>query len=764
MAENEQQDPVCGMTVNPEKTPFKLNNHQHCYVFCSESCLERFKKDPNMFLHSNALEDVRLKTSREGEYICPMHPEIQQGHPGSCPICGMSLELKMGETAPDETEYRDMMKRFWIGLILTIPLLVLAMADLIPGLEKMISPNFSRIGQFLLSTPIVLWAGWPFFVRARQSVLNRHLNMFSLIALGVGTAYLYSLIAFFFPHLFPTTFQHKGDMSVYFDTAAMITVLVLLGQVLELRARNQTGQAIKALLGREAKFARIIQEDKEKDIPIHEVKVDDILRVRPGDKIPVDGIIIDGRSSIDESMVTGEPTPVEKTVKNIVIGGTINQTGSFLMRAEKVGCATLLSQIVQMVSDAQRSRAPIQSLVDQVSGYFVPAVICVALATFMIWMLIGPQPAFIYALLNAVAVLIVACPCALGLATPMSIMVGIGKGAEAGILVKNAEALEKLEKVNTLVVDKTGTLTEGQPKLRQVIAIQPGKEVDILRMGAAVEQNSEHPLAAAIVQFAQEQSLTLPKVENFQSITGEGVRGNIMGQDVLVGKLTFLQNNKVDISLLEEKAQTSQKQAQTVLFIAINGEAAGLLIVTDPIKSSTPQAIDALHQLGLKIIMLSGDNQQAVHAVAEKLKIDEFHSGVAPQNKQEFVKKVQSNNKWVAMAGDGINDAPALAAADVGIAMGTGTDVAMESADVTLVKGDLMGIVRAIHLSRAMMTNIRQNLFFAFIYNVLGIFIAAGVLYPLTGLLLNPVIAALAMSFSSFSVIVNALRLRHLKL
>jgi Cu+-exporting ATPase len=767
MDKNEKEkDPVCGMDVDPNKTSHRWNYHQHPYFFCSEICLERFKKNPEKFLNLATKEDADLQVPTGTEkYTCPMHPEIEQDAPGHCPICGMTLEPKRAEAQPDDAEYRDMSKKFWIGLALTIPVLLLATIDIFPSVAKTIPSFISRFLQFVLSTPVVWWAGWPFFERAWLSILNRHLNMFSLIALGVGTAYIYSLIAFFFPHLFPATFQHQGEIPIYFDTAAIITVLVLLGQVLEIRARSQAGQAIKALLGRAAKSARIIQNGAEKEVPIHQVKVGDILRVRPGDKIPVDGTIIEGKSSVDESMVTGESIPVEKNEKDLVIGGTINQTGSFLMQAQKVGSATLLSRIVQMVAEAQRSRAPIQSLADQVSGYFVPAVVLIAIATFIIWILIGPQPSFVYALVNAVAVLIIACPCALGLATPMSIMVGMGRGAEAGVLIKNAEALEKLEKVNTLLVDKTGTLTEGKPKLVQIIALQPEKESEVLRLAAAIEQNSEHPLASAIVQSAQEQSLSLPNVNDFHSVTGEGVRGIVMGQEVLVGKLSFLKDQQVDTAILQEKGQSLQKQAHTVLYVAIAKQPAGLLAVSDPIKHSTPAAIQALHELGLKVIMLSGDNQQTAKAVAEKLGLDEFYAGVAPQNKQNFVKQEQAKkNEWVAMAGDGINDAPALAAADVGIAMGTGTDVAMESADVTLVKGDLTGIVRAIHLSHAMMNNIRQNLFFAFIYNVLGIFIAAGILYPWTGLLLNPIIAALAMSFSSVSVIMNALRLRYLKL
>jgi Cu+-exporting ATPase len=764
MAEHEQIDPICGMKVNPNTTPYHFNYKGQSFVFCSEHCLQRFKEDPNHFLHPLSTEPMPKAAAAEQAYTCPMHPEIVQNQPGNCSICGMALEPKNGQAQPDDAEYRDMLRRFWVGLILTIPILLLAMIPTFSFLAQGSFLIFSRIGQWILSTPVVLWAGWPFFKRGWYSVLNRSLNMFSLIALGVGVAYLYSLVALLFPHLFPATFQLQGEIPIYFDTAAVITLLVLLGQVLELRARHQTGQAIKALLGHAAKSARVIQNGEEKEIPVEQVQVGDILRVRPGDKIPVDGIIIEGKSSIDESMVTGEPLPVEKGMQDGVIGGTINQTGSFLMRAEKVGSETLLARIVHMVSEAQRSRAPIQSLADQVSSYFVPAVILIALLTFIIWSLMGPQPSFLYGLINAVAVLIIACPCALGLATPMSIMVGIGRGAEAGILIKNAQALEKMEKVQILIVDKTGTLTEGKPKLTQIVAIEAGKENDLLRFAAAVELPSEHPLASAIMQGAQERRVAIPRVEDFQSTTGEGVKGLVMGQEVLVGKLSFLKNQRVELAALEEKAQDLQKQAQTVLFVAMGGRALGLLVVDDPIKSSTPQAIVALHRLGLKVDMLTGDQPLTAQSVAEKLRIDQFYASVAPQCKQKYVKQIQSQKKWVAMAGDGINDAPALAAADVGIAMGTGTDVAMESADVTLVKGDLMGIVRAIHLSRGMMRNIRQNLFFAFIYNIFGIFIAAGVLYPWTGFLLNPIIAAAAMSLSSVSVILNALRLRYLKL
>jgi Cu+-exporting ATPase len=702
-------------------------------------------------------------TNSATKYTCPMHPQIVQDHPGSCPICGMALEPKFAAAESDNSEYRDMLRRFWIAVVLCIPLLILAMSSMFPSLDRyrMISPEFSRLIQLLLTTPIVLWAGWPFFERGYHSIVNRHLNMFSLIAIGVGTAYFYSIIALFFPDIFPSSFRHHGEIPIYFETASVITVLVLFGQVLELKARGQTSQAIKALLGKAAKSARIVRDGQEVEIPIDQVQVGDLLRVRPGDKVPVDGKVTEGRSLVDESMISGEPIPIEKTTGDAVTGGTINQTGSFLMRTEKVGSETLLSRIVQMVSEAQRSRAPIQSLADEVSSYFVPAVVLTAILTFILWALYGPEPSLAYGLVNAVAVLIIACPCALGLATPMSIMVGMGKGAEAGVLIKNAEALEKLEKVKTIIVDKTGTLTEGKPRLAQVITTERWTENDLIRLAAAVEQNSEHPLAAAIVQAAKDRSLTIPNVDQFNSITGGGISGVVEHHDIVIGKEDLLQKRNIQgLKGLQEQAANLQQQAQTVMFVSIDGQAAGLISVSDPIKNSTPNAIRELHQLGQRIVMLSGDNEQTARAVAEKLGIDEFHAGVEPQHKQDFVKQSKKNKGFVAMAGDGINDAPALAAADIGIAMGTGTDVAMESADVTLVKGDLMGIVKAIHLSHAMMRNIRQNLFFAFIYNALGIPIAAGLLYPFTGLLLNPMIAAAAMSLSSVSVITNALRLR----
>lgn len=756
------KDTVCGMNVDPEKSFFKFVYRNQQYFFCSKKCLEGFKENPDKYL-SDQMQIESITSA--AEYTCPMHSEIEQGHPGNCPICGMALEPKNIETKADDSEYKNMRLRFWFGLAFSIPVFLLAMGGMIFNFDHFIPANLSNWIQFILSTLVVLWTGWPFFERGWCSIVNHHLNMFSLISLGVGVAYVYSVIVFFFPQAVPSSLLLHGEVPLYFESAAIITVLVLLGQVLELKARSQTSQSIKALLGKSAKSARVIVNEEEKEIPIDQVKVGDILHVRPGDKIPVDGKITEGKSNIDESMITGEPIPVQKEVGSAVIGGTINQIGSFLMQAEKVGSKTLLSRIVQMVAEAQRSRAPIQSLADKVAGYFVPTVILVAVLTFAIWFWIGPQPSFVYGLMNAVAVLIIACPCALGLATPMSIIVGMGRGAEAGILIKNAEALEKLEKVKTIIVDKTGTLTKGNPKLTQVILNEKGKENEILRLAAAVEQNSEHPLAASIVKGAKERSISLPKVENFQSFTGEGVIGKVENHEVLVGKSNFLQERKIKgVTTFQKKAQELEKQAHTVMFVAIDGLAVSLITVSDPIKNSTPNAIQQLHQLGQKIIMLSGDNEETAQSVAKKLNIDEVHAGVAPEYKQALIQKAKGKNGFVVMAGDGINDAPALAAADVGIAMGTGTDVAIENADITLLKGDLIGIVKAIHLSRAMMRNIRQNLFFAFIYNALGIPIAAGILYPFFGLLLNPMIAALAMSLSSVSVILNALRLRNAKL
>jgi len=699
-------------------------------------------------------------------YTCPMHPQIEQDKPGNCPICGMALEPKsiVAEKEEDKTELRDMTRRFWIGAALTLPVFLLAMSHLVPSAPAWLSSDLSRWIQFVLSTPVVLWAGWPFFQRAWRSVQSRHLNMFTLIAIGVGVAYIYSAIVMLFPSAFPASLAHHGEIGIYFEAAAMITVLVLLGQVLELRARQRTGGAIRSLLSLAPATARLVLNGEERSIPLGDVKSGDHLRVRPGEKVPVDGRVIEGRTTIDESMLTGEALPVEKGPGDKVIGGTLNNTGSFVMTAERVGKETVLAQIVQMVSEAQRSRAPIQRLADKVAGYFVPAVLLAAIATFAVWAWIGPEPRLAHAIVNAVAVLIIACPCALGLATPMSIMVGVGRGAQAGILIKNAEAIERMEKVTTLVLDKTGTLTEGKPRVTRIVTAGWISEDDLLAAAATAEQQSEHPLASAILAGARERNLALGKLTSFSSTTGGGVVAATATTTILVGQPTFLHENGIsELEALEEKAQAFQDEGQTVIFVAINNRAAGLLAVADPIKQSTPGALRELQRMGLKVIMLTGDNERTAQAVARKLGIDQAEAGVAPREKHERVRQLREQSV-VAMAGDGINDAPALAAADVGIAMGTGTDVAMESASITLVKGDLHGIVKAIQLSKAVMRNIRQNLFFAFVYNALGIPIAAGLLYPFFGLLLSPIIAGAAMSLSSVSVIANALRLRTLRL
>ena len=697
-----------------------------------------------------------------------MHPEIEQDHPGACPKCGMTLEPKfVGAEEEDQNETRSLSQKFWIALVLTVPVLFMAMGHAIPGLEiDSIIPK--RIGKWIelaLTTPVVLWAGGFFFTRAWQSIVNRSLNMFTLIAVGVGAAYFYSAVAAIAPGIFPSSFRRHGEVELYFEAAAVITTLILLGQLIEARARNRTGHAIKALLGLAAKTAHRVRDDHEQEIAVDEIQKGDVLRVRPGEKVPIDGVIVDGRSNIDESMITGEPMPISKRAGEKVIGATVNQTGSFLMRAERIGSETVLAQIVQMVADAQRSRAPIQKLADTVSGYFVPAVIGVAIVTFVVWSIVGPAPAMAYALVNAVSVLIIACPCALGLATPMSIMVGVGRAAQTGILVKNAQAIEVTEKVTHLVTDKTGTLTAGKPEVVSQIAANTVSERELLQIAASVESQSEHPLARAIVEGAKKEKIQLREVTDFQSTTGGGVSGNLGGKTVLVGKEKFLTDSNVRFSKdLTQEARRLQESAQTTVWVAVNRNAAGVLGIADPIKPTTREAVRELHKMDLKIIMCTGDNQRTAESVARELGIDEFKAEVMPDEKIDIVKRLKSEGAIVAMAGDGINDAPALAAADVGIAMGTGTDVAIESASITLVKGDLIGIVKAINLSRAVMRNIRQNLFFAFIYNALGVPIAAGVLYPFFGLLLSPMIAGAAMSFSSVSVILNALRLRSIKL
>ena len=703
-------------------------------------------------------------------YTCPMHPEVQQEHPGDCPKCGMALELKTviaGGGDEENIELREMTKRFWIGAVLTLPVLVLAMAHLIPALARQswVDGNVSRWVQFALATAVVWWAGWPLLHRGWRSVVTRHLNMFTLIAMGVGAAFVFSAVAMLMPGLFPSMMQHEGKVAIYFESAAVIVVLVLLGQVLELRARSRTGSAIKALLNLAPPTARQVAPGGDHEVPLDQVKVGDWLRVVPGDKVPVDGAVVEGHSSVEESMITGEPLPVEKTVGDKVTGGTVNGPGSFVMRAERVGSDTLLGQIVNMVAEAQRSRAPIQGLADKVAGIFVPVVLAVSMLTFVLWMWLGPEPKLAHAIVNAVAVLIIACPCALGLATPMSIMVGVGRGAQEGVLVKNAEALERLEKVTTLVVDKTGTLTEGKPRLMDILPTGGFEAKEFLRLAASLEQDSEHPLAAAIVQGAREQGIVFEAVKDFRSVTAGGVLGTVAGRAVMIGKPAFLQNEKITgLEPLEASAVKLEEDGKTVMFVAIDGKPTGILAVADPTKSTTAEAIRELHALGLKLVMLTGDNRRTAAAVARQLGLDVVQAEVEPAGKVAYVKKLRAEGKHVAMAGDGINDAPALSEAEVGVAMGTGTDVAMQSAGITLVRGDLRGIAKAIRLSRATMGNIRQNLSFAFLYNALGIPIAAGVLYPFFGLLLSPIIAGAAMSLSSVSVISNALRLRRVRL
>ncbi|OLE36323.1 MAG: copper-translocating P-type ATPase [Candidatus Rokubacteria bacterium 13_1_20CM_2_70_7] len=702
------------------------------------------------------------------EYVCPMHPQIVRSAPGSCPICGMALEPRTATGDEENAELKDMTRRFWVSVALSVPLLAFVMGDMLPGqpLRHGLSSRLIAWLQLVLATPVVLWGGWPFFQRGWASIVNRSLNMFTLIALGTGTAYVYSVVAAVAPGIFPDSFRpHGGGVGLYFEAAAIITTLVLVGQVIELRARTQTSSAIKALLSLAPKTARRLRADGgDEEVSLDQIQPGDRLRVRPGERVPVDGTILEGTSAVDESMVTGEPIPVEKTPGRRVTGGTVNGTGSFVMRAERVGSDTLLAQIVRMVSEAQRSRAPIQRLADTVSAYFVPAVVAVALISATVWGLIGPEPRMAYALVNAVAVLIIACPCALGLATPMSIMVATGRGAMAGVLIKNAEALEILEKVDTLVVDKTGTLTEGKPRLTSVVTVSGQSESDLLRLAASLERGSEHPLAAAIVAGAQERKLALSATDDFRSVTGKGVVGRVEGRTVALGNHRLMEDLAIAVGDLAERADALRRDGQTVMFVAVDGRAAGLVGVADPIKETTPEALRSLHESGVRVVMLTGDSRATGEAVARKLGIEETEAEVLPEQKSAVIKRMQAEGRIVAMAGDGVNDAPALAQAHVGIAMGTGTDVAMESAGVTLVKGDLRGIVRARRLSRATIRNIRENLFFAFIYNALGVPIAAGVLYPVFGLLLSPIIASAAMSFSSVSVIANALRLKRVAL
>ncbi len=790
------KDPVCGMTVKPD-SPHRYAYRGVEYGFCSAKCLAKFRAAPESYLETRAqqlpaptgtmytcpmhpevrqpapgscpkcgmaLEAEISSAAPAVEYTCPMHPEIVRSEPGSCPICGMALEPRTPVAVENDAELRQMTRRFWVAAALALPVFLLAMtSDLAPQmLPSFLSMRGLQWAEFVLATPAVLWAGWPLFQRGWASLINRSLNMFSLIALGVGVAWGYSAIALLLPGIFPPAMRSMGGtVPVYFEAAAVITALVLLGQVLELRARSQTSAAIKLLLGLAPKAARIVRADgTEQDIPLAAVQPGDVLRVRPGEKVPVDGVVLEGSSALDESMVTGESIPVEKTAGARQIGATVNGSGGLLMRAERVGADTLLAQIVRMVSEAQRSRAPIQRLADITAGYFVPAVVLVAGVTLAAWGLFGPEPRLAHAVVNAVAVLIIACPCALGLATPMSIMVGTGRGALAGVLIKNAQALETMEKVDTLVVDKTGTLTLGNPRLTSVLALPGQDENEVLRLAASAERGSEHPLAAAIVAGAQEKKLSLGQVSHFRSFTGKGVEATVEGHVIALGNLKLFEELRINAGELPVRADALHGEGQTVMMLAIDGKAAGLIGVADPIKESAVKAIRALHAEGVRIIMLTGDNRTTAEAVARKLGISRVEAEVLPEHKVSIVKQLQAQGRIVAMAGDGINDAPALAQAQIGIAMGTGTDVAMESADVTLVKGDLQGIVRALRLSRATMKNIRQNLFFAFVYNSLGVPVAAGILYPFFGILLSPVLAAAAMSFSSVSVIANALRLR----
>lgn len=805
MKTNKVYDPVCGMEVTSSDAP-QVKHEGDSYRFCSDHCASKFVSDPECYLNSEADDSDKRSQSASTQYTCPMHPEIHQDHPGPCPKCGMALEPESPTGGVTRTEYtcpmhpeiiqdhpgncpkcgmaleprtvsgedeenpelRDMSRRFWFAAVLTLPLVVIAMGDMLPGepISKILSPRGRILLELALATPICLWSAWPFYVRAVQSVVHRSLNMFTLIGLGVSVSYIYSVVAALAPSIFPVSFRSEsGHVGVYFEAAAVITTLILLGQVLELRARSRTGAAIKSLLGLAPKTARRIDDDgTEEDIPLEHVQPGDRLRVRPGEKIPVDGVVLEGSSNVDESMISGEALPVEKAVDDKLVGATLNGTGALVMKAERVGSDTLLSQIVDMVAAAQRSRAPIQKLADIVAGYFVPVVIVIAIITFAVWATIGPEPAMAYALINAVAVLIIACPCALGLATPMSIMVATGKAAGLGVLFKDAEAIETLRTVDTLVVDKTGTLTEGRPKLIDVIAANEIDEERLLSLAASLERASEHPLAAAIVEGAYERDVKMFDTSEFASTTGKGVSGLVDDVRVSVGNQALLESQGIEPGDLFESAKSLRSEGKTVMYVVIDNALAGLVSVADPIKESTPEAIESLHDEGIRIVMLTGDARATAEAVASRLGIDEVIADVLPNEKVEAVKKLQSEGRRVAMAGDGINDAPALAQAEVGIAMGTGTDVAMESAGITLVKGDLRGIVRARMLSRATMRNIRQNLFFAFIYNGIGVPIAAGVLYPFFGLLLSPIIAAAAMSASSVSVISNALRLNRVQI
>ena len=757
------KDPVCGMDVDPTKTAHRATHAGATHHFCSASCRTKFEADPAKYLKTAIPE---APAPSDAIYTCPMHPEVRQVGAGACPICGMALEpVEITAESTANPELRDMTRRFWLGLALALPAVVIEMGGHVVDMHHLVPRQMGNWIQLIFATPVVLWAGWPFFVRAWRSLVTLKLNMFTLIAMGTGVSWTYSVVGTAVPGLFPEAFRSSdGTVAVYFEAAAVITVLVLLGQVLELRAREQTSGAIKALLNLAPKTARRLKADgAEEEVGLDLVQPGDLLRVRPGEKVPVDGKVTEGRSAVDESLVTGEPMPVTKEQGALLIGGTINQSGALIMRAEKVGRETMLARIVQMVGEAQRSRAPIQRMADHVAGWFVPLVIAVALAAFAAWYAFGPEPRFDMGLVAAVAVLIIACPCALGLATPMSIMVGVGRGAQMGVLIKNAEALERLEKVDTLVVDKTGTLTEGKPSVTEILPYAPFTDIEVLRLAAAVERASEHPLALAIVKAAAASSIAVPPVADFDSPTGKGAVGKVEGRAVALGSAAFLESLNIDVSEFHERADHLRGEGATAIFVGVDGKLAGLLAIADPIKPTTREAVATLQREGVRIVMLTGDHITTAQAVAHKLGIADVEAGVLPDRKADVVKRLRGEGRVVAMAGDGVNDAPALAAADVGIAMGSGTDVAMESAGVTLVKGDLMGIVRARALSHATMNNIRQNLFFAFIYNAAGVPVAAGALYALSGILLSPIIAAAAMALSSVSVIANALRLRFVR-